>query len=183
MESGLSTSLRRQAVSHGAAHTEPQIEALGLGSTASPHAYTNSPAAARLRYPRQLVFTGQASWQGMLSWYQDGPTSTTWYSTLTRGSCYRRHMARQTSRAIIERKTRLDGSLSEYQCETLSLEVDRRAVLRYVTDREWIIGDTGVVVRPGQITIAHYWIDRPYNVYHWLDGGPAIADSCHLASD
>jgi len=92
-------------------------------------------------------------------------------------------MARQTSRAIIERKTRLDGSLSEYQCETLSLEVDRRAVLRYVTDREWIIGDTGVVVRPGQITIAHYWIDRPYNVYHWLDGARTIAYYCNVASD
>lgn len=92
-------------------------------------------------------------------------------------------MARQTSAAIIERKTRLDGRVSEYRCERLSLEVDRRAVLRYVLDREWVIGDTGVVLRPGQITIAHYWTDRPYNVYHWLDGARTIAYYCNVASD
>lgn len=92
-------------------------------------------------------------------------------------------MARQTSTAIIERKTRLDGSVSEYRCERLSLEVDRRAVLRYVMDREWVIADTGIVLRPGQITIAHYWTDRPYNVYHWLDGARTIAFYCNVASD
>jgi predicted RNA-binding protein associated with RNAse of E/G family len=92
-------------------------------------------------------------------------------------------MARQTSTAIIERKTRLDGSVSDYRCERLSLEVGRRAVLRYVMDRERVIGDTGVVLHPGQITIAHYWTDRPYNVYHWLDGDSTIAYYCNIASD
>jgi len=92
-------------------------------------------------------------------------------------------MARQTSTAIIERKTRLDGSVSEYRCERLSLEVDRRAVLRYVMDREWVIGNTGVVLYPGQTTIAHYWSDRPYNVYHWLDGARTIAYYCNVAID
>jgi predicted RNA-binding protein associated with RNAse of E/G family len=92
-------------------------------------------------------------------------------------------MARQTSAAIIERKTRLDGSVSDYRCERLSLEVDRRAVLRYVMDRERVIGDTGIVLRPGQVTIAHYWTDRPYNVYHWLDGDRTIALYCNVASD
>lgn len=92
-------------------------------------------------------------------------------------------MARQTSTTIIERKTRLDGSVSEYRCERLLLEVDRRAVLRYTMDREWVIGDTGIVLRPGQITIAHYWSDRPYNVYHWLDGARTIAYYCNVASD
>jgi predicted RNA-binding protein associated with RNAse of E/G family len=92
-------------------------------------------------------------------------------------------MARQTSTAIIERKTRLDGSVSEYRCEQLTLEVDRRAVLRYMIDREWVIADTGIVLRPGQVTIAHYWSDRPYNVYHWLDGARTIAYYCNVASD
>lgn len=92
-------------------------------------------------------------------------------------------MARQTSETIIERKTRLDGSVSEYRCERLSLEVDRRAVLRYLIDRDWVIGDTGIVLHPGQITIAHYWSDRPYNVYHWLDGLKTIAYYCNVASD
>lgn len=92
-------------------------------------------------------------------------------------------MARQTSASIIERKTRLDGTVSDYRCEPLIVEVDRRAVLRYVMDREWVIADTGVVLRPGQITIAHYWKDRPYNVYHWLDGTRTIAYYCNVASD
>ena len=92
-------------------------------------------------------------------------------------------MARQTSRTIIERKTRLDGTVSEYRCEPLALDVDRRAVLRYMMDREWVIADTGIVLRPGQITIAHYWSDRPYNVYHWLDGPRTIAYYCNVASD
>jgi predicted RNA-binding protein associated with RNAse of E/G family len=92
-------------------------------------------------------------------------------------------MARQTSTTIIERKTRLDGTVSEYACERLSLDIGRRAVLRYVMDREWVIGDTGVVLRPGQITIAHYWSDRPYNVYHWMDGAQTIAYYCNVATD
>jgi predicted RNA-binding protein associated with RNAse of E/G family len=92
-------------------------------------------------------------------------------------------MARQTSAVIIERKTRLDGTVSEYRCERLALEVGRRAVLRYVMDREWVIADTGLVLRPGQITIGHYWSDRPYNVYHWLDGARTIAYYCNVASD
>ena len=92
-------------------------------------------------------------------------------------------MARQTSAAVIERKTRLDGTVSEYRCERLSLEVGRRAILRYAMDRNWVIGDTGVVLRPGQITVAHYWNDRPYNVYHWIDGARTIAYYCNIASD
>src|SRR5438094_9266197 len=67
IERGLSTSLRRHAVSHGAAHTEPQIDAMGFGSSASSQPFSNSPAAARFKYPRQFVLTGQASWHGMLS--------------------------------------------------------------------------------------------------------------------
>ena len=65
-------------------------------------------------------------------------------------------MARQTSATIIERKTRLDGSVSEFRCEPLVLEPGRSAVLRYVLDREWTIEGAGVALRPGHITIAHY---------------------------
>jgi hypothetical protein len=92
-------------------------------------------------------------------------------------------MARQTSAAIIERKTRLDGTVSEYACERLLIEPGRRAVLRYPIDRDWNIADTGLVITPGNVTIAHYWIDRPYNVYHWLDGDRTIAFYCNVATD
>src|SRR5260370_8104126 len=89
----------------------------------------------------------------MLPWYRGGRPSPTWYSSLTRGSCYRRHMARQTSAAVTERKTRLDGTVSEYRCERLSLEVGHRAVLRYVIERYRVIADTAIVLNPRQITI------------------------------
>src|SRR2546428_10547314 len=85
------------------------------------------------------------------------------------------------SRVITERKTRLDGTVAEFACTLLAIEPGRRAVLRYVIDREWKIGETGIVVRPGFVTIAHYWIDRPFNVYHWLDGPRTIAYYCNVA--
>ena len=92
-------------------------------------------------------------------------------------------MARQTSTTIIERKTRLDGSTTEFVCEPIDLEPGRRAVLRYVSDREWSIADTDIRVPAGTVTVAHYWIDRPYNVYHWLVGGRTLAYYCNIVTD
>lgn len=77
-------------------------------------------------------------------------------------------MARQTRGPITERKTRLDGSVSEFACEPLIVEPGQRAALRYVTDREWVIAGTDLRVAPGTVTVGHFWVDRPYNVYHWL---------------
>ncbi len=65
--------------------------------------------------------------------------------------------------------------MSDFACEALLLEPAKRAVLRYVLDREWTVGDPPLHLRPGMLTIAHYWIDRPYNVYHWLDAGRTLA--------
>ena len=85
------------------------------------------------------------------------------------------------SSSITERKTRLDGTVAEFACTLLAIEPGRRAVLRYVIDREWTIAESGITVRPGFVTIAHYWIDRPFNVYHWLDGAKTIAYYCNVA--
>ncbi len=52
------------------------------------------------------------------------------------------------------------------------IEPGARAVLRYVIDRERRVGD--LALRPGMVTIAHYWVDRPYNAYHWLDGARTV---------
>jgi predicted RNA-binding protein associated with RNAse of E/G family len=30
------------------------------------------------------------------------------------------------------------------------------------------------------VTIAHYWADRPYNVYHWIDRGRTVAYYCNV---
>src|SRR5690242_16146079 len=119
----------------------------------------------------------------MLSWYQDGPTSTTWYSSLIgHSSCYRRVVSRQTRATITERKTRLDGTVDDYVCEQLHLEVGRRAVLRYVLDREWVIAGGVLRVPKGAETIGHYWIDRPYNVYHWRHEGRTLAYYCNVVA-
>jgi predicted RNA-binding protein associated with RNAse of E/G family len=89
----------------------------------------------------------------------------------------------QTSTTITERKTRLDGSTTEFACEPLRLDPGKRAVLRYVSDREWAIANTGLRVPPGTVTVAHYWTDRPYNVYHWLVTGRTLAYYCNLVAD
>lgn len=96
-------------------------------------------------------------------------------------SCYRRVVASQTDRpTVIERKTRLDGSVEDFACEVLLLEAGRRAVLRYVLDRDWSVGGT-MLVPKGAETISHYWVDRPYNVYHWVDGGGTLAHYVNIA--
>ncbi len=92
-------------------------------------------------------------------------------------------MGSQTNAAITERKTRLDGSVAEFLCEPLVVEPGRRALLRYVTDREWAIPGTEIRVQPGTVTVGHYWVDRPYNVYHWLAGGRTLAYYCNVATD
>ncbi|HET8567895.1 MAG TPA: DUF402 domain-containing protein [Candidatus Limnocylindria bacterium] len=85
-------------------------------------------------------------------------------------------MDRQT---VIERKTRLDGSVVEFSCEGLVVAPGERAVLRYVTDREWRVAD--LVLPPGTVTVAHYWVARPYNVYHWLRDGRTVAYYLNVA--
>jgi predicted RNA-binding protein associated with RNAse of E/G family len=61
--------------------------------------------------------------------------------------------------------------------------VGRRAVVRYVTERERALEGTDLVLREGTVTIGHFWTDRPYNVYHWLDGGRTIALYVSIATD
>jgi uncharacterized protein len=85
--------------------------------------------------------------------------------------------------AITERKARLDGSVVEYACETLALEPGRRAVVRYVTEQDRPIEGTDLVLRKGTVTVGHFWTDRPYNVYHWLDRGRTVALYVNIATD
>ena len=81
---------------------------------------------------------------------------------------------------MTERKTRLDGSAVEFECEGLAMEPGRRAVLRYVTPRERAIEGTGIVVPVGAVTIAHYWADRSYNVYSLAKDGRQLAYYCSI---
>src|SRR5256885_16000254 len=84
---------------------------------------------------------------------------------------------------IIERKTRLDGTVVEYPCDALAVEPGRRAVVRYVTDRDRHLEGTDLVLRAGTVTIGHFWTDRPYNVYHWLEHARTIAFYVSIATD
>jgi uncharacterized protein len=68
---------------------------------------------------------------------------------------------------ITERKTRFDGTVQEFACGVLDLEPGKRAVLRYEFDRDWDVH--GIQLPRGGMTAGHFWVDRPYNVYHWLD--------------
>jgi len=92
-------------------------------------------------------------------------------------------MGGQTRATITERKTRLDGSVVEYACEPLVVDVGRRAVVRYVTDQDRSLEGTDLMLRKGTVTIGHFWTDRPYNVYHWLDGGRTVALYVSIATD
>ena len=92
-------------------------------------------------------------------------------------------MGSQTRATITERKTRLDGSVVEYACEPLVVEEGRRALVRYVTSADRPIEGSDLVLRKGTVTVGHFWTDRPYNVYHWLDGGRTIAFYVNIATD
>ena len=76
-------------------------------------------------------------------------------------------------RPIMERKTRFDGSLQEFACRALVVEPGKRAIIRYDLDRDWHVG--GMIFPKGGYTAGHFWTDRPYNVYHWLEGGRTLA--------
>jgi predicted RNA-binding protein associated with RNAse of E/G family len=89
----------------------------------------------------------------------------------------------RTRPPITERKTRLDGSVVEYACEPLVIEEGRRALVRYVTERDRALEGTDLVLRKGTVTVGHFWTDRPYNVYHWLDGGKTVALYVSIATD
>jgi predicted RNA-binding protein associated with RNAse of E/G family len=92
-------------------------------------------------------------------------------------------MARQTSTPVIERKRRLDGSVVEYECEPIVIDPGKRAVLRYVIDRTLQLEGSDLVLRPGMVTIGHFWVDRPYTVYHWLDAQRSLAYYFSVATD
>jgi len=89
----------------------------------------------------------------------------------------------QTRATITERKTRLDGSVVEYTCEPLVVEAGRRAVVRYVTEQDRPLEGTDLVLRKGTVTVGHFWTDRPYNVYHWLEAGKTVAFYVSIATD
>ena len=70
-------------------------------------------------------------------------------------------------RPVTERKTRFDGSVQDFACQALRIEPGSHAVIRYDFERDWSVH--GIQLPKGGFTAGHFWMDRPYNVYHWLD--------------
>lgn len=70
--------------------------------------------------------------------------------------------------SILEIKRTLDGREKRFDCRLLALSPDHRhaAVL-------WIAPEPmhvhGVDLPAGTVSVGHFWTDRHYNVYHWLD--------------
>jgi hypothetical protein len=70
--------------------------------------------------------------------------------------------------SILEIKRTLDGREKRFDCRLLALAPDQRhaAVL-------WIAPEPmhvhGVDLPAGTVSVGHFWTDRHYNVYHWLD--------------
>jgi predicted RNA-binding protein associated with RNAse of E/G family len=69
-------------------------------------------------------------------------------------------------RRCIERKRYLCGDEVIFECELVTLE-ERFGILKYVIHRQWQVDD--LALRPGTVTYAFYWVDRPYNLYWWVD--------------
>ncbi len=68
--------------------------------------------------------------------------------------------------SIVEIKRTLAGEEKRFDCLRLAGNADHIVVL-------WIARAPmhvhGVDLPAGTVSFGHFWIDRPYNVYHWVD--------------
>lgn len=69
---------------------------------------------------------------------------------------------------VLELKRKLDGTVKTFPCRAAALTAER-AVLLYPLPTAGRVAD--LALPAGTLTIAHYWRDRPYNVYHWIAPG------------
>jgi hypothetical protein len=71
--------------------------------------------------------------------------------------------------AILELKHTLDGREKRFDCRLLALSPDgRHAAVLWVAPAAMHVH--GVDLPAGTMSVGHFWTDRHYNVYHWLDG-------------
>lgn len=84
-----------------------------------------------------------------------------------------------THRPYVETKVRLSGERLHFACELLEQRPDR-VVLRYALPHAGRVSN--VELPAGTLTIAYYWPERPYNVYHWVQpDGSTIAHYFNLS--
>ena len=68
---------------------------------------------------------------------------------------------------VLEVKRTLSGVEKRFQCRRLAGDA-RHAVVLWVADQPMHVH--GVDLPAGTISFGHFWTDRLYNVYHWVDG-------------
>jgi len=66
---------------------------------------------------------------------------------------------------VLEVKRRLDGTVRTYSCEAAEV-ADDHAILLYRLPGPGRVAD--LELPAGTLTVAYYWTERPYNVYHWV---------------
>ncbi|HEY7375133.1 MAG TPA: DUF402 domain-containing protein [Polyangia bacterium] len=91
--------------------------------------------------------------------------------------------------AILEIKRTLDGREKRFDCRLLARADDgRHAAVLWVAPAPMHVH--GVDLPAGAVSVGHFWTDRHYNVYHWLE--PAgktlgyyfnICDETRIAAD
>lgn len=68
-------------------------------------------------------------------------------------------------REIVEVKHTLGGERKEFACQLLE-EAPGEAILLY--ELAQAVSLRGLHLPAGTRTVAYYWEDRPYNLYHWI---------------
>jgi predicted RNA-binding protein associated with RNAse of E/G family len=82
---------------------------------------------------------------------------------------------------ITETKRTLDGRTKRFACRVVARTPDA-IVLLYVSDRPYQVADVALPV--ATVTLATYWRERPYNVYHWLTpAGETLAYYFNLSAE
>ena len=78
-------------------------------------------------------------------------------------------MSREVSKRfpeIIETKENLAGTQKTFTCRVISSACDHVVVL-FVAEAPITVAN--LTLPAGTVTFGHFWTDRPYNVYHWLN--------------
>lgn len=66
---------------------------------------------------------------------------------------------------VLEVKRALEGGVRTFPCRAVEMTGDR-AILLYTLPHPAQVAD--LALPAGTLTIAHFWVGRPYNVYHWI---------------
>jgi hypothetical protein len=71
--------------------------------------------------------------------------------------------------SILEIKHTLDGREKRFDCRLLGrAENGGHAAVLWIAPEAMHVH--GVDLPAGTVSVGHFWDNRPYNVYHWLDG-------------